>query len=735
MYSRLVKDTMNIKSKSILAKLLSKENITIEHGNYTTAFFDVENRVLGLPLWKDTDKDVYDLLIGHEVSHALHTPIEGLISVMHEIPKSFINIIEDIRIEKLIQRVYPGLVGTFKRGYYKLSEKDFFEIKKKDVNTISFMNRLNVKSKLRDLIEVKFSAEEQPYVDMAMAVETWDDVVKCSMAIYEYLKEKQDEQDQTKDSDSSANGSQGSATPSSTEAESEAEQSQTDSDKTDSSSGDKSNKQNDVQDSNVENQPSSEEAGEVQGSVSEDTEEEKGEEVKSSSSGAINVDPTEDPFDTSSYDTFREREKELVDNGTNGVPPLVISGITRDQLNEMLIPYSEIKASRVDIMSKDFTYSESDNKRYGEFINETSKIVSVMAKEFEMRKSAYQYLRAKTARSGSLNVNKLHEYKFSDDIFKKVTTLANAKSHGMIMLIDKSGSMSNTIDDVIMQTLSLAMFCKKVNIPFDVYTFTSFGYRNAARDMSTVKQYSIDHGSVLLCNVLSSSLKKQDYEDAYKALYSHTLGRSGYRGRYDGMGGTPTIEVLSAMPMILSDFKSKHGVQKVIIPILTDGSPSPIAYFNKDFNNNLKPRSMNYSKDVVINVSGKYIKGNTNSLPDLMVDYLRELDAITVGYFLAQTKYDFTGKVGAATKSWNNKVFEKANKDLRTNKFVSYDNTMGYDRFFIMRTNRNSLSTEFDDFEVKEGARTAEVARAFKKYAISKKTNRIFASQFAEIVS
>jgi len=34
---------------SVLPKLLAKENITIRHGNYQTAWFDIEKRVLGLP--------------------------------------------------------------------------------------------------------------------------------------------------------------------------------------------------------------------------------------------------------------------------------------------------------------------------------------------------------------------------------------------------------------------------------------------------------------------------------------------------------------------------------------------------------------------------------------------------------------------------------------------------------------------------------------------------------------
>ena len=101
-------------NKGILPKLLAKENITIQHGNYNTAWFDIKNRVLGLPNWKDMGKDVYDLLIGHEVGHALETPFEGWHDSPEQLegcPRSYINVIEDARIERNIKQNYAGLIG------------------------------------------------------------------------------------------------------------------------------------------------------------------------------------------------------------------------------------------------------------------------------------------------------------------------------------------------------------------------------------------------------------------------------------------------------------------------------------------------------------------------------------------------------------------------------------------------------------------------------------------------
>ena len=92
--------TVNRESQAKLAKLLAKENIQVAIGNYTTAFFDVKNRILGLPTWNTTNKYVSDLLIGHEVGHALHTPEDAISRFKAELPGvpfDIGNIVEDIR--------------------------------------------------------------------------------------------------------------------------------------------------------------------------------------------------------------------------------------------------------------------------------------------------------------------------------------------------------------------------------------------------------------------------------------------------------------------------------------------------------------------------------------------------------------------------------------------------------------------------------------------------------------
>ena len=113
--------------KSGLAKLLATENISVRHENIPTAYFNIKTRTLGLPNWDNASSDVYDLLVGHEVGHALFTPIIDLPELCASIDadnvpavKSFINVIEDVRIEKKIKRKFAGLRKNFYKGYEEL---------------------------------------------------------------------------------------------------------------------------------------------------------------------------------------------------------------------------------------------------------------------------------------------------------------------------------------------------------------------------------------------------------------------------------------------------------------------------------------------------------------------------------------------------------------------------------------------------------------------------------------
>lgn len=746
-------------SKSLLARLLSKENISVQHGNYTTAFFDVQNRILGLPLWKNDDKDLHDMLVGHEVGHALYTPAEGWVDMQSaanddRVPGDYLNVVEDIRIERKIQETYPGIVRSFKKGYSYLSESDFFGLNGRDVNSMGLMDRINLKAKLRDLIEVEFSDVERPLVNRAFAADTWDEVVEAARDLYEFVRQNPDSQPQDDNGNSnkptdgdSQDQSDGPTDPLSGENDSQQEQEST------------NHETNDSQDS--------EDGSQDEASNSSDASESGGdsdskESLKDPSAGDGNEE-------VETYRNATENAENLLEKNDGGGLPAVIRGMTRAQLNDAIVPFEKVRAAREEKYRSviDSLYKKRDdpnaigfndervrkilegfdtNAKYKEFVTETKRVVNVMAKEFELRKAAHQYSRASTARSGALDLERLHEYKTNDDIFRRVTTLADAKSHGMVMLIDNSASMHESRGAVIGQVLSLAMFCKRVNIPFDVYSFTSPRFGNNGFYEITEDQLAYDsviHTGSLVTHVLSSSFSRRQYDVAYRQLFDLSCDIECYEGRYDIMSGTPLNDILTGMHLLLKDFKRRHQIQRMIFTVLTDGDSNMLSVshgLRRDMSK--KDRT---GLRIVMDESSRVCRPKNRSFYDTtyitkyLLNSIREEvpGLVNLGYFIANDTNEFKRAVCRASYPEDPaESVRLARKEANQNKFVSYDNVIGYDRYFVLRSFRSKdLSATDDEFEVSDHAKRAEITRAFKKYAKSKKGNRVLATQFAEIIS
>ena len=193
-----------IDSKSLLAKLMATENLTIEQRNVPTAAFDVKNRVLVVPtLDKNISGNLYDLFMGHEVGHALYTPVEGVEKALEQkINRSILNIVEDCRIERKIRYKYPGLRNSFLKGYKELLDRDFFKTKGIDYNTLNFIDKINMHTKIGVSLGIKFVGEERELLDAVESAETYDDVIEVSKKIVAYMKKQQEEKkSQMSDSD------------------------------------------------------------------------------------------------------------------------------------------------------------------------------------------------------------------------------------------------------------------------------------------------------------------------------------------------------------------------------------------------------------------------------------------------------------------------------------------------------------------------------------------------------
>ena len=384
--------------KGTLAKLLATENLTVEHRKVSTAAFDVEKRLLILPIWKTASNTVYDLLVGHEVGHALYTPNEDYEGAS----KAFMNVLEDARIERMMKVTYPGLRKSFFDGYRELWEQDFFGVKNDDLASLSLIDRINLYFKGNP--DIPFADEELIWVDRASKTKTFADVVALAKELWEYANQKQEEKEAMA-MPPSDDGQQ--------QADHEEEVTPTSSESENESSGDGESEQQSDSDSD----PAQLDVPSYQ--------------------GGGDVDETESVTD----EALAQALETLVDDNAKEWVYLTTPDINVD---EYIVPFNVVQ-EKLNFHFYGRAFSSQDDQEYyfnnlqyavnhyNTFKRDTQKTVNYLCKQFEMKKSADEYKRAATSKTGVLDTNKLFKYKLTEDIFKKVTVIPEGKNHGLVI--------------------------------------------------------------------------------------------------------------------------------------------------------------------------------------------------------------------------------------------------------------------------------------------------------------
>ena len=469
-----------LESKSQLAKLLATEDITVRHSiEAKTASFDVKFRLLTLPNWVTSDTEVLDLMTGHEVGHALWTLMSDWESAIFNkefsYHKGILNIVEDARIEKKIKRRYPGLVKSFVSGYKALERKEFFYPSGSDVSMFNMADRLNLHFKMGSLAGIPFSQEESVFVHMTEQCESWNDVLETTRAIQEYMTENMVEMDSSEDSHSGMYG-RPSEDSLSEGFDSDDEASDEDSEDSSDSDGSKPEKGMDYENDWDEDADDS-----IEGNLpyynsdqllpddlvtTQDHFDRKLEDLTPDTRRAdeIRYYSSPEPNLKSIVVTYKEVIKELGD-----------TMVSNDRLERKHIAEHGFgkRATRIYDYATG-TYKMIPDNHMGEFNTfkrQSMKIVGYMAKEFERKKSAAEYRKESVAKTGVLDMTKIHSYKYNDDLFLRNTIRPDGKNHGVVMLVDWSASMSGHLFDTMKQILNLVWFCQKVNIPYEVYAF------------------------------------------------------------------------------------------------------------------------------------------------------------------------------------------------------------------------------------------------------------------------
>ena len=379
--------------KSQLAKLLATEDLVVEHKKVSTACFNVHTRVLTLPLWEKASNLVYDLLVGHEVGHALFTPDEDWLDKV-KVPPQFVNIVEDARIEKLMKRKYAGLAKTFFNGYKELNEGDFFQIADDDISTFNLADRVNLYFKIGNFVTLEFDSEEQEIINLIAASETFADVLIAADELYKYCKKEKEQEQKVADFDSHemSGGSQSPA--------------------------------NDIVESN---ESSSEEEGESNNSQPEEGDGSYGGTAQGDQTPVKSGGKESEP-EVRTADSLEEKIKDLVkeesyENTYVEVPKLNLDTViarnsdVHKEIDNSFTHQQKLHNSYA--KDKGFEpanlYKESDTE-FKKFKTSAQKEVNYLVKEFECRKAADQYARASTARTGVLDTARLHTYKYNEEI-------------------------------------------------------------------------------------------------------------------------------------------------------------------------------------------------------------------------------------------------------------------------------------------------------------------------------
>lgn len=719
----------SVNATDLTAKLLASENITVIRAPSRTASFDVAARVLTLPLWKDMTPEVEALFVQHEVGHALFTDLGGWMSALdaveddkqRSILKGYMNVVEDARIEKLMKRRFPGSRKSFFAGYKQLLERDFFSLKGKDVNAMLFVDRANLYFKGGLTLGVKFSPEEKAIIDKIERCETLDEMVTIAQEMYDFSKQQMERRSMT-DVD-------GVKVTISLKEEDEFDEDE-----------DEYDDEQDFGDEYIDEQDLTNEADE-------DAPVEEGEEQGRG--------PLKDkPFDESQLESetdksLNEKLEELADTSVQYKYYEIETRTWRDPivgykqvLKDTLIVDEKIAESARD-------YDINHKKEFDTFMAESERMVNYLVKEFEMRKSAQAYRRAQVSKSGSLNMNKIHAYKLTDDIFRRVTTIPDGKNHGMVFLLDWSGSMQDVIIPTVKQVINLAMFCRRINIPFEVYAFTgqyhssimsdsdldnarNFNYSMARQQDKNVL---FSDGYFSLLNLFSSKMTNREFQTMARRFTTYNM----FSARGYGMGDTPLNEALVEMLKFIPDYKRRNNIEKLTLITLTDGAGGSLSS-NTSIRNvewrreGGKIRVKNFVNDSETGKTYEIVDQSYSTTETLLRMIKDRYDITVLGFYICANRRHTLNDVYRdhfGTRATDMQI-EEMRKGFRHEGFYSIRGTGRDDLFIIPDTSTKIVDSELD---VDTDMSAAQIAKKFAKTMNVKKHSRVLLDKFIGYVA
>lgn len=697
-------------SKSSLARLLSEENLIVEQRNVQSAYFDGETRLLVLPTLKESlSNDVTDLMISHEVGHALFTPSEEWLDSIKElkISKGILNVLEDNRIERLIKQRYPGLRVNYSRGYRELVAIDFFGLSELDITELNLIDKINLQSKVGFIQGMEFSEEEQVFMDKTDKTKTFEDVINLSREIQDYIKEKFEEERQKLG-----------------ELEEE--------------------------DSVGDNSDSAEESEEIEGfefggatvNISQQDSDDESDE-DSDELGIKGVLPTlEEMLESKTDEASQIKIKALY---SDDYKQSVYVDVPDIKLTDYIIDFRVI----YERLYKDVPERYVSKTHYNNFKKNNYDVISYLVKEFLLKKNAEGRKKAKVSKTGDINLSKIYAYKITDDVFKRSTVVPKSQSHGLVFFLDWSGSMVDYMEDTIKQMMCMLLFCEKLNIPYEVYAFSSQASFFFESEKENDKILNTAFLSPLkLMNLFSSRMSKNEFIKATNYIMS--MDRYGFsatpkdKGYYKQqthipqwfqLGNTPLNHTILFSDKVLSAFKERTRVNIVNAIYLTDGESHGIRYMT---NYNGFARN-SWLRDSTFKT---YLRSKNNKVSKYL-DFTRSTDEQETNHCVSFIKeccdFRFFGFRLVNAYEMRRKMYNYATDSVAALKVFNKENCFKnekttFDEFYFVKANTIKESDEIMvDLEGKETVST--ITKKFQKAVSAKTNNRVFLRKFIDFIS
>lgn len=350
------------------------------------------------------------------------------------------------------------------------------------------------------------------------------------------------------------------------------------------------------------------------------------------------------------------------------------------------------------------------NKRYKKFQKSNKQSITKMLLDFNRKKSANISKKIRRKETGIINERILHTYKWNEKIFKTRKIVPEGKNHGMIMLVDCSGSMQTDkkFTNTIKQVLMLVEFCRKAGIKYKVMGFSDGKYSSRGGQIEYKNSGSTMHLEYSYLPVLrewfsyEQTISQHDFMSTYMFFKTKK-----YRmvSSHDGPNSsTPLFDSILLLRQIALKFKREENIDILNTITLTDGESNSTRFVDQKYEGV-------YSKLSSFDPLSKsvYRTSDSNSMENLLKFYRK----VVGGNIISFNIVDYP---------WNEEPV------------TIKENYLGYDHHYTFcyetvygKGGKKDMGGKIDSIE--------ELEETFNKGNVNRNNQKVLLSKFIDIIS